>query len=77
VQLHEQVRADSLRVLGPEDPQTLAAAVSLAGAYYSVGRISDASSLYEEVIERGEQSLPHGHPLVQSARESLSAITGE
>ena len=55
----------------------LAASVRLAGAYYAVGRLTDAGTLYREVVSAGERVLAPGHPLTRSAREGLTSIPGE
>ena len=77
VQMYEQVYVGSGRVLGPDHPDTLAVGVALAGAYYAVGRLTDAVTLYRDVVARGERVLPPGHPLTMSARDSMTAIAGE
>jgi hypothetical protein len=65
-----------MRALGPDDPDTIASAVSLARGYYAVGRITDAVKLLQDSLERAERVLHPGHPIARSARESLTAITG-
>jgi hypothetical protein len=70
------VHAASVRALGADHPDTLAAGVRLADGYCAVGRIGDATRLYEEVIARSELVLPPAHPLTQSARDSLATLTG-
>ena len=77
VQLSEQVHSGTERALGPDHPDTLATAVSLARAYYSVGRLTDSIALFRDVVARGERVLAPGDPLIRSARESLTAMTGE
>jgi tetratricopeptide (TPR) repeat protein len=76
VQMYEQAHTISLRAQGPAHPDTLASAVSLADVYYAVGRLTDATELYQDVITQGEQVLPQGHPLMQSARDKLAVIVG-
>ena len=55
-------RRSTRRILGPEHPDTLAACVNLAHAYYGVGRLTDAARLLQQTIERCEQSLPRVRP---------------
>lgn len=77
VQMYERTYAESARELGADHVDTIGAAVNLAGAYYAVGRLTDASRLYEDAASRGERMLAPGHPLIRSARDSLTAIAGE
>ena len=53
------------------------AALNLAHAYYAVGRLTDATKLLSQTLERCELSLPAGDPLTMAARTSLSNITGD
>jgi hypothetical protein len=76
VRLAERTRAEYAKVLGPDHPDTLAACVNLAHAYYGVGRITDAARLLQQTIERCEQSLPAFDPLIVAARSSLANISG-
>jgi tetratricopeptide (TPR) repeat protein len=77
VQLQEQVYRTSERLLGADNADTLAVAVSLAGGYYAVGRLTDAAKLYADALPRAESTLGPAHPLTQSARDGLTAITGQ
>jgi hypothetical protein len=76
VRLAEQTRAEYTKVLGADHPDTLAACVNLAHAYYGVGRITDAAGLLRETVERCELSLPAFDPLTAAARDSLANISG-
>ena len=48
----------------------------LARGYYATGRLGDAITLLNDIIARGEQTLPPGDPLMLRMRESLTNITG-
>jgi hypothetical protein len=76
VQMSEQVRTGTEKVLGPDHPETLSAKLVLGQAYYAVGRLSDATTAFRDVVARGERVLSPTDPLTQSARESLAAIVG-
>lgn len=76
VQLYEETRLGCERQLGANDPDTLAACVNLARGYYAVGRLGSAADLLRDAIIRCELVLPSADPLLQSARETLAAITG-
>lgn len=76
VRLFEQARADYVKALGADHPDTLRACINLAHAYYAVGRISDAAKLLSETVERCELSLPPADPLTVTARTSLANISG-
>ena len=58
------------------DPETLARRGDLAHAYYTVGRLSDATAMLRDTVERCERALPPGDPLTQTLRESLTNIAG-
>ena len=77
VQLYERARTDYTRAIGVDHPDTLGACVSLAHAYYKVGRVTDAEKLLRETVNRCELSLPASDPLTAIARTSLTNITGE
>jgi hypothetical protein len=77
VQLYEQSCPGYERVLGPDDPETLARRANLAHAYYTVGRLSDATATLRDTLDRCERTRPPGDPLTQTVRESLTNIAGE
>jgi tetratricopeptide (TPR) repeat protein len=77
LQAFEQVYAGSARALGEDHPDTLASAVSLARGYYDAGRITDAVTLLQDTLARAERVLAPADPLTRSARDNLTAITGE
>jgi hypothetical protein len=64
-------------VLGADHPETLARRVNLAHAYYTVGRLTDATTTLRDTLERCQRALPPGDPLTQTVRESLTNIAGE
>jgi hypothetical protein len=41
-----------------------------------VGRLTDATTLLRDVVERCDRVLPDENPLRQSARETLTNIAG-
>jgi hypothetical protein len=76
LQLYEQTVAGYDHALGPDHPDTLARCLSLATAYYAVGRLTDAQSLLRETLARCERVLPPGDRLTQVVRESLTNVAG-
>jgi tetratricopeptide (TPR) repeat protein len=77
VQFSEQTCADSERVLGADHADTLTRCAQLAHLYYVVGRVGDAQALLREALARCERVLPHGDPLREAVRQSLTNIAGE
>jgi len=77
VQFSEQTCADSERVLGADHADTLTRRAQLAHLYYVVGRVGDAQALLREALARCERVLPHGDPLREAVRQSLTNIAGE
>jgi hypothetical protein len=76
VQLHEQAKNDSERVLGVDHVETLTRRLHLAYAYYAVGRIGDAAAILRDTAQRCQLVLPPDHQLAQTVRESLANIAG-
>jgi hypothetical protein len=76
LQLYEQTCAGYERILGADHPDTLTYRLSLANAYYKVGRLSDGIILLRDIVARCEQVLPPGDPLMQAAQESLTNVRG-
>ena len=74
MQLAEQCRADSERVLGPDHADTLARMVNLAHLYYGAGRVGDTVALLHDTAVRCERVLPPDDPLTQTVRQSLANI---
>jgi hypothetical protein len=76
LQLYEQTCAGYERVLGADHPDALTYRLSLANAYYKVGRLGDGLMLLRDIVARCEQVLLPGDPLMRAARESLINIGG-
>src|SRR5208282_93531 len=74
MQLAEQCRADSERLLGADHADTLARMANLAHLYYAVGRVGDAVTLLRDAATRSERVLPYGDPLIQALQQSLANI---
>jgi hypothetical protein len=77
VQVYEQAHQTMREVLGADDRDTLAAAVNLGRAYYTVGRPADASELLRDTVMRAEQVLEPGSALTRLARESLAVVVAD
>jgi len=69
----EPLIADQERVLGPDDPNTLAARNNLANAYQAVGRTDEAIALHEQVLAGRERVLGPDHPHTVQSRKNLAA----
>jgi hypothetical protein len=76
LQLYEETCAGYERTIGANHVSTLACRAELARGYYATGRLGDAIALLNDIIARGEQTLPAGDPLIRRMRESLTNITG-
>jgi hypothetical protein len=63
--------------VGPDNPDTIAAALSLGRVYYAVGRLSDANRILQDAVSSGERALAPADPITRNARESLAAIVGD
>lgn len=72
IDLGESVLADCRRVLGADDPHTLASQSNLAYAYESAGRLDDAIALYEATLAGSENVLGPDHPDTLSCRNNLA-----
>ena len=67
------VAVDSLEgLLGPDHPDTLASRNSLAGAYKSAGRLTEAIALYEQVLTDSIRVLGEDHPHTLASRHNLA-----
>jgi O-antigen/teichoic acid export membrane protein/tetratricopeptide (TPR) repeat protein len=64
--------ADSERVLGPDDPNTLTSQNGLAVAYRDAGRASDAIQLFELTLAATERRLGSDHPDTLTMRNNLA-----
>ena len=67
------VAVDALEVLlGPDHPDALASRNNLAGAYESVGRLTEATALYEQVLADSIRVLGEDHPNTLTSRDNLA-----
>ena len=69
----EPLVADQEQVLGPDDPNTLAAQNNLANAYEMAGRFDEAIALHEQVLAARERVLGLDHPHTEQSRKNLAA----
>ena len=68
----ESVLADSMRVLGPDDPDTLTSQSNLAQAYLAAGRVDDALALNEQVLLGRMRILGPDHPDILTSQSNLA-----
>ena len=67
------VAVDALEgLLGPDHPDTLASRNDLAGAYRAVGRLTEAITLYEQVLADRIRVLGEDHPHTLASRNNLA-----
>ena len=73
------VAVDALAgLLGPDHPDTLASRGNLAGAYRAAGRLTEAITLYEQVLPNSIRVLGEDHPKTLTLRNNLAyAYQGE
>ena len=62
IHIGERLVADSERVLGPDDPDTLRSRNNLAVAYRAAGRTDEAITLHEQTLAAQERVLGPDHP---------------
>ena len=72
IPLHEQTLTDSVRVLGPDHPDTLGSANNLAGAYESAGDLGRAIPLYEQTLTDSMRVLGEDHPQTKIVSSNLA-----
>lgn len=72
VDLGEKAVADSVRILGPEHPETLVSRSNLAYAYAEVARFDEAVPLYEAVVDGRQRVLGATHPDTLTTRNNLA-----
>jgi non-specific serine/threonine protein kinase/serine/threonine-protein kinase len=65
------------RLLGYDDPDTLAATNDLANAYWYQGRLKEAEPLYLDIVERRKRVLGEEHPDTLRARFDLASVYGQ
>jgi tetratricopeptide (TPR) repeat protein len=63
--------------LGPDDPDTLAAATELAHAYWAHGRLADALALVEDTLARRRSILGEDNPATLRSASDLAQTMGE
>ena len=73
--LYQRTLADRERTQGPDHPDTITARGNLANAYHTVGRYTEAQTMFERTLADCERALGPDHPLTQTARENLAAAT--
>ena len=70
------VAVDALAgLLGPDHPDTLASRNNLAGAYHAAGRLTEAITLYEQVLPDRIRVLGEDHPNTLTSRATSQAHT--
>jgi tetratricopeptide (TPR) repeat protein len=74
---YEQARIGFDLVLGPRHPDALRSRAELAQVYRQLGRYGDARALLLGTVDRLEQILPPGDPLITEMREILTDIGDE
>ncbi len=72
ISLLEPALADSLRVLGPDHPDTLTSRNNLAYAYETAGRVAEAIPLHEETLTDRLRVLGPDHPNTLTSRNNLA-----
>jgi tetratricopeptide (TPR) repeat protein len=73
VAVGEPLTADLERVLGPDHPETLHAAHSLAAAYRAAGRVAEAIPLIEQTLVGRVRVLGPDHPDTLALQNALAA----
>ena len=68
----ERVLAQALRILGPEDPETLKAMGNLALTLSAMGELERARMLQERMLEGMHRLLGEHHPYTLKARNNLA-----
>jgi tetratricopeptide (TPR) repeat protein len=72
IDLFERTVTDCRRVLGPDDPDTLAVETSLAEARKTEGRLDEAISRYEQAVAAYERVLGPDDPRTLTCRSNLA-----
>jgi len=75
IAVYERVVADSERVLGPGDVDTLTTRCNLATAYYEAGRMTDGVKVLRHALADCERYLGADHPMTSTVRDNLQAAT--
>ena len=71
----EQALADSERMLGSGDLETLTARSSLAAAHFAAGRLAEVIPLLQRTLADSERYLGLDHPLTAAVRDNLEAAS--
>jgi hypothetical protein len=72
--LYEATLNDRTRVLGDDDPKTLASRNNLAAAYHDAGDPARAIPLLEATLNDCTRVLGEDHPLTATVRSNLRAV---
>ena len=64
------------RVLGEDNPETLASANALANLYWYQGKFNEAEPLYRDVVKRRKRVLGEDHPDTLRANFDLASLYG-
>ncbi|GAA3419337.1 FxSxx-COOH system tetratricopeptide repeat protein [Streptosporangium vulgare] len=72
IPLLKQTLADSIRVLGIDDPATLTIRNNLAYAYQVAGRLDEAIELYQQTLDDSIRVLGEHHPDTWASRNNLA-----
>ena len=68
----QRALADSVRVLGPDHPDTLTSRNNLAGAYLEAGDLGRAIPLFEQALADRQRVLGPDHPRTLGSRNNLA-----
>ncbi len=72
---YERAVADSERMLGADDLETMTTRCNLATAYYDAGRMSDMVRVLHRALADCEQFLGFEHQMTVMVRENLESVT--
>ena len=61
-----------MHILGKDHPHVLASRNNLAGAYQSVGRLTEAIDMYEQLVKDSSRILGESHPDTLASRNNLA-----
>ncbi|MFC9250057.1 tetratricopeptide repeat protein [Amycolatopsis thailandensis] len=62
------------RIVGPDQPETLACRHNLASGYEAAGDLRQASSLYQAALADSERVAGNDHPATLATRSNLAAV---
>ena len=72
---YEHALADSERMLGPGDLETLTTRASLAAALYAGGRLMEVIAVLQRALADSERHLGPDHPMTRTVRDNLETAT--